>query len=322
LQRSAWKRFPAARRHRRPGLPESIRSLRPAAVDRCPRRATTPEGADAQVKAAAQNLFAAKQPEKQESRKGFAIAIGLLTVLSVAGIGGYFWWQLQPKGSNDRQTSPAATARRRHRPRTNHGRRIASADSCGCVGRSQPPTAGQSGAGRHNQAAHRPPGRGCDDLDDGIDAGRLASVGSRLVRVDRWSPKMTARFASRASHCGSTPPSVAASRPSTAASLTMAQLEYERARKTTRAIRTRCMAWLRSPCVRDAHDQAEAYLSPYLESDPQDTVAQAALLNQRGQVDPNATESRLKSLAAASQPELAAPHFSLGNLYARHGALE
>ena len=42
----------------------------------------------------------------------------------------------------------------------------------------------------------------------------------------------------------------------------------------------------------------------------------AALLNQRGQMDPGATESRLKSLAA-SQPDLAAPHFSLGNLYSR-----
>jgi tetratricopeptide (TPR) repeat protein len=44
----------------------------------------------------------------------------------------------------------------------------------------------------------------------------------------------------------------------------------------------------------------------------------AALINIRGQVDPVSAESKLKSLSAA-QPELAAPHFSLGNLYARHG---
>ena len=44
----------------------------------------------------------------------------------------------------------------------------------------------------------------------------------------------------------------------------------------------------------------------------------AALINMRGQIDPNAAESRLKNLSA-DQPELAAPHFSLGNLYARHG---
>jgi hypothetical protein len=73
---------------------------RPVAVLDAPVRRSTPDpNADAQVKAAAQNLFAAKQPEKPENRKGFAIAIGLLTVISVAGIGGYFWWQLQPKGA-------------------------------------------------------------------------------------------------------------------------------------------------------------------------------------------------------------------------------
>jgi hypothetical protein len=77
---------------------ESISRPLPAAMVESPRRA--PQGADdTPVKAAAQNLFAAKQPEKQEGRKGFAIAIGVLTVLSVTGIGGYFWWQLQPKSS-------------------------------------------------------------------------------------------------------------------------------------------------------------------------------------------------------------------------------
>lgn len=52
-----------------------------------------------QNQSAAQNLFAAKQADKPPARKTFAIAIGVLTVLSVCGIGGYFWWQLQPKSS-------------------------------------------------------------------------------------------------------------------------------------------------------------------------------------------------------------------------------
>jgi uncharacterized protein HemY len=65
-------------------------------------------------------------------------------------------------------------------------------------------------------------------------------------------------------------------------------------------------------------DQAEWLYRQITEADPQDTVATAALINIRGQVDPGAAESRLKSMAA-EQPELAAPHFSLGNLYARHG---
>lgn len=98
--------------------------------------------------------------------------------------------------------------------------------------------------------------------------------------------------------------------------LTMAQLEYERARKTDPR-NPDILHGLAAIALRQGrYDQAEAYYRQVLESDPQDSVALAALLNQRGQMDPGATESRLKSLAA-SQPDLAAPHFSLGNLYAR-----
>jgi Flp pilus assembly protein TadD len=61
-----------------------------------------------------------------------------------------------------------------------------------------------------------------------------------------------------------------------------------------------------------------AVSTDYAEADPQDTVAMSALINNRGQIDPGAAESRLKSLSAA-QPDLAAPHFALGNLYARQG---
>ncbi|MCX7150812.1 MAG: hypothetical protein NTY05_15680, partial [Rhodocyclales bacterium] len=61
-----------------------------------PRRAQ-PEQGTPQSRSAAQNVFAAKQVDKPPARKGFAIAVSAVTVLSVLGIGGYFWWQLQPK---------------------------------------------------------------------------------------------------------------------------------------------------------------------------------------------------------------------------------
>ena len=41
----------------------------------------------------ARNLFAAKG---SDSRKGFNLAIGALTIAALLGIGGYFWWQLRP----------------------------------------------------------------------------------------------------------------------------------------------------------------------------------------------------------------------------------
>jgi len=63
-------------------------------------------------------------------------------------------------------------------------------------------------------------------------------------------------------------------------------------------------------------DQAAWGYQKILEANPQDAVALAALMNIRSQADPATAESRLKTLTVA-QPELAAPAFSLGNLYAR-----
>jgi Tfp pilus assembly protein PilF len=48
---------------------------------------------------AASNVFAAKEAGKKPGgNKAFAIIVGIATIAATAGIGGYFWWQLQPKG--------------------------------------------------------------------------------------------------------------------------------------------------------------------------------------------------------------------------------
>lgn len=63
----------------------------------------------------------------------------------------------------------------------------------------------------------------------------------------------------------------------------------------------------------------EALYARILEADPRDARAQAGLLGirvQRGQGDPVAMESRIKSLLAG-QPDSAPLQFALGNLYAR-----
>jgi len=63
-------------------------------------------------------------------------------------------------------------------------------------------------------------------------------------------------------------------------------------------------------------NSAEARYLKLLEIDPRDSHAVASLISLRGQLDPVASESRLKSLIA-SQPEAALLHFSLGNQYAQ-----
>lgn len=291
---------------------EDVAPAPAAAITDAPRR-PVPETEDSQtqVKAAAQNLFAAKKPERQESRKGFAIAIGVMTVLSVTGIGGYFWWQLQPKNSlvarplaappTSASMPPAAPT---PAPAVAPAAAVASAPVSA-------PTSGASVSGTARPAATA--------TADSSDAGatlqaRSRRQAARVVEADEDdSPVRVTRQPLRVD-----PALNRGYEAFNRGELALAQLEYERARKNDPR-NTDVLHGLAAIALRESrYDLAEALYRQIIESDPQDSVAIAALLNQRGHVDPGLTESRLKSLAA-TQPELAAPHFSLGNLYARQG---
>ncbi len=63
-------------------------------------------------------------------------------------------------------------------------------------------------------------------------------------------------------------------------------------------------------------DRAQDFYQRVLQSDPADVTAQAALINLRGTSDAGQSESRLQTLLAG-QPDAAALHHALGNLYAR-----
>jgi tetratricopeptide (TPR) repeat protein len=288
-----------------------------AFVEAPSRRISPDPDAEAQVKAAAQNLFAAKQPEKQESRKGFAIAIGVLTVLSVAGIGGYFWWQLQPKGAmvarpavppTPAQPLPAAPTIAAVAPAPTPAAQPVIAPAAGTP-------ANQPAAASVAKPATLPKARD-DDADDDVAATSSRPTSRARRPAARVEPEDDSPIRVTREPLRVDPAINRGFEAFSRGELTMAQLEYERARKTDPR-NPDILHGLAAIALRQGrHDQAEAYYRQVLESDPQDPVALAALLNQRGQMDPGATESRLKSLAA-SQPDLAAPHFSLGNLYAR-----
>lgn len=62
-------------------------------------------------------------------------------------------------------------------------------------------------------------------------------------------------------------------------------------------------------------ERAQSLYQRALEADPSDPTARAAVLGWRAQSDPESAESRLKT-ALSNQPESAALHFALGNLYA------
>lgn len=288
-----------------------------------PARRLHGEADDALEKAAAQNIFAAKQPEKKDGRKGFAIAIGILTVVSVCGIGGYFWWQLQPKGgmlakpmAPPSPPPPAVAAPVAPVPAT-----VAMAPAPTPAPIPLPAGTPASGSGTRAATAAIPPrpaAKAADaDDDDGPAARPRTSQRRAPPRVadapDEDSPVRVTRLPLRVD-----PALNRGYEAFNRGELAVAQLEYERARKNDPR-NTDVLHGLAALSVRQGrHDQAEALYRQIVELDPQDSVATSALLNHRGHVDPGLTESRLKSLAA-SEPELAAPHFSLGNLYARMG---
>ncbi|MDK9703147.1 MAG: tetratricopeptide repeat protein [Sulfuritalea sp.] len=262
-------------------------------------RRTAPEQGAAPNRSAAQNLFAAKQADKPPARKTFALAVGVVTVLSVCGIGGYFWWQLQPKSASMVSRTPLSLP---------PPAAVAPASTVAAL----PPAPAATAP-----AIPRPATPAADDDED--DATAKAPAPPRRARPPPAEPAES----DGPVHVTKAPLQVnpALMRGFEAfnrGDLAMAQVEYERAQKMDPR-NTDILHGLAAIAVRQGRaDEAESIYRRITEADPQDAVAMAALINSRGQIDPGAAESRLKSLAAA-QPELAAPHFSLGNLYARHG---
>lgn len=101
--------------------------------------------------------------------------------------------------------------------------------------------------------------------------------------------------------------------------LDLALAEYEKARKSDPR-NSDALHGLAAVAIRQGRgDDAETLYRQILDADPQDSIALAALIGSaRSRVDPGAAESRLKYISAA-QPDVAAPHFALANLYAAQG---
>ena len=257
-----------------------------------------------QDKSAAQNLFAAKQVEKPPARTAFAIAIGVVTVLSVSGIGGYFWWQLQPKTSLIASQAPPPAAKPAPAA-VPPAPTVAAAPAA--------PIAGAPGIAPTATAITK----ARDDEDDAPVAAKAPAPrrarAAQAAEPDPDSPVRVTRAPLKVN-----PALLRGFDAFNRGDLELAQLEYERAQKSDPR-NTDAMHGLAAIALRQGrNEQADLLYRRIVEADPQDTTAMSALINNRTQIDPGMAESRLKSLSAA-QPELAAPQFALGNLYARDG---
>lgn len=272
-------------------------------------RPSPPSQSAPQTQSAAQNLFAAKHGDKPPSRQTFAIVVGVFTVLAVGGIGGYFWWQLQPKSAlvASRTPPPAATS-----SPIAPSAAVPSAPTFAA-----PPQVAVAGKSSPGQATIPEP----DDKDeDSATAPMKPKAATRRPASAPTAPAATTEAESpirlTKAPLKVNPALLHGFDAFNRGELAVAQLEYERAQKADPR-NSDALHGLAAIAVRQGRlDQAEGLYRRIAEADPQDTVAVATLINMRGQIDPNLAESRLKTLSAA-QPELAAPHFSLGNLYAR-----
>jgi tetratricopeptide (TPR) repeat protein len=268
--------------------PKPVPRAAPAAASSAPGRTAPPHrpaaAGDGERKAA-QQVFAAKQPER--SRKGFAIAMGSMTVIGLAAIGGYFWWQLQPR-------SGLATPG---------------------LARSTPPPAQIAVAPvppPQPAAATARPAAADQDAEE-VPTPRRAAPRAAPAPAEPESPVRITK-----SRLKLNPALVQGFEALNAGDLAAAQNDYERVLRSEPR-NSDALHGLAAIALRQGNvAMAEEYWLKALEADPKDALAQAALISSggRGSSDPLAQESRLKTLIA-TQPESAALHFALGNVFAR-----
>jgi tetratricopeptide (TPR) repeat protein len=271
---------------------------KPAPAAARPRQAT--EAAQQKERAAAQNLFEAKQPPQ---RKAFPLFIGLFVLVAAAGIGAWFWWQLQPAGGLGIAPGAARPSPIAARPQP-----------AATVQAPPAPVAQQPAAAPEPAPAAQPP---------------LAEAPPVAAAAER-SARPAARPAAEAAQEPASPIRITtgklklnptidrAYQALMAGDLATAQRDYEQVLKAEPKNIDALQGLAAISIQQGRPDAAERFYVRILEADPRDASAQAGLIGLRGQGDQAQSESRLKSLLAA-QPDSPSLNFALGNHYARLG---
>ncbi len=278
---------------------------------------STNEFARTAERAHAQQLFQVKEMD-YNPRRPFYLTLGALVLVGLS-YGGYVWWQMRPRYSipPEMQARPVATPA----PPAVASAPVATPPQPDAA---LPPPAPQAVPAPARSAVPgippiqpvRPPRPRSQPT-----SGTLAS-GSSALRAEST--------ASASLRTGEALAPIAINAPTLAVDPLVEQAYEAFQRNDLAAARDGYQrALAREPTNRDALlglaaidvrsgqlNSAEARYLRLLEIDPRDSHAVASLISLRGQLDPVASESRLKSLIA-SQPETALLHFSLGNQYAQ-----
>jgi Flp pilus assembly protein TadD len=278
---------------------------------------STNEFARTAERAHAQQLFQVKEMD-YNPRRPFYLTLGALVLVGLS-YGGYVWWQMRPRYSipPEMQARPVATPA----PSAVASAPVATPPQPDAA---PPPPAPQAVPAPARSAVPgippiqpvRPPRPRSQPT-----SGTLAS-GSSALRAEST--------ASASLRTGEALAPIAINAPTLSVDPLVEQAYEAFQRNDLAAARDGYQrALAREPTNRDALlglaaidvrsgqlNSAEARYLKLLEIDPRDSHAVASLISLRGQLDPVASESRLKSLIA-SQPEAALLHFSLGNQYAQ-----
>jgi tetratricopeptide (TPR) repeat protein len=279
---------------------------------------STNEFARTAERAQAQQLFQVKEMD-YNPRRPFYLTLGALVLVGL-GYAGYVWWQMRPRYSvppAEIQARPAATPAQ---PAT---------ASASVSAPSQPAAAPAPPAQAPQAAVPIPAGTAVPGIPP-IQPVRPPRPRSQQAVSPIRSPTTSGAAGPVSPRAGDAPAPIAINAPILGVDPLVEQA-YQAFQRNDLAIARdgyqRALA--RDPTNRDALlglaaidlrsgqlGSAEARYLKLLEMDPRDSHAAASLISLRGQLDPVASESRLKSLIA-NQPEAAHLHFSLGNQYAQ-----
>jgi Flp pilus assembly protein TadD len=276
---------------------------------------STSEFARTPERTQAQQLFQVKEMD-YNPRRPFYLTLGALALVGLS-YAGYVWWQMRPKYAipPEIQARPVATPA----PPV-----VASAPA---ATPSQPEAAPAPPA---PQAAVPAPARTAVPVIPPIQPVRPPRPRSQPASGTLGSVSSAVRPESAAPPAGEVLAPIAINAPTLAIDPLVEQAYQAFQRNELAAARDGYQrALARDPTNRDALlglaaidvrsgqlNSAEARYLRLLEIDPRDSHAVASLISLRGQLDPVASESRLKTLIAI-QPETALLHFSLGNQYAQ-----
>lgn len=297
-----------------PAPPTPTPAPSPAAPVREKKIETSPESA--------RKLFDAKQPSPPKGKNNFVLAVSLLGLVAGLGIGGYLWWEMQPKGvqlaSGAAPAAPVAAIKPPPPPPPPPAT-PAPAASAPPVAVAAAPAPTVAAAPQPAPAAAASPAKPAsapqaDADDDEIQAVRPAKRERAPAAVAAPKPDSPVRVSSAPKKTD--PGLEQAYQAFNSGDMELARSSWKKVLasdpRNSDALHGMAALALQSGQPAQA---AELYLRA-LETDPKDALALSGLLALKAPSDVLQAESRLKTLLA-EQPDSSHLNFALGNLYAR-----